>query len=177
MKPQQTNIAILQKLRDNVVALSWDYDGARYHMWIDPRDMTHDGPLYKNPPQHVKMGDPGYFNSKSLNPDAKHNRAMIEHAKKTARLCGLHDVFLLDEKRERAEEERRNAIARAVRDCQAAGPQLLRIVKELLPLAENTFDGHAFNLQYHDECGAGCPVVDARALILMLETKTNGAKS
>ena len=48
--------------------LSWEHDGAHYHVWIDRHtytiepDPTYRQPtLYKNPPQNLRVGTDGYF--------------------------------------------------------------------------------------------------------------------
>lgn len=52
-KPEITNIAVeLSYLGSKTFPLSCDYDGARYHLWIEAATMQpeHDI-LYKNPPR------------------------------------------------------------------------------------------------------------------------------
>ena len=70
--------------------LSWEHDGAHYHVWIDRHtytiepDPAYKRPtLYKNPPQNVHVGMDGYFRTRKL--DARKHGivdAVLAHAKR-----------------------------------------------------------------------------------------------
>jgi hypothetical protein len=79
--------------------LSWEHDGARFHVWIDRhRYMIEPDPtynrrptLYKNPPQNVRVGMDGYFRTRKL--DARKHGivdAVLAHAKR----AGLFDAAI-----------------------------------------------------------------------------------
>jgi len=70
--------------------MSWEHDGAHYHIWIDrhtymiERDPAYRRPtLYKNPPQNVRVGMDGYFCTRKL--DARKHGivdTVLAHAKR-----------------------------------------------------------------------------------------------
>ena len=70
--------------------LSWEHDGARYHVWIDRRSYTIEADptskgrptLYMNPPPNVLADMDGYFRTRKLDAH-KHGivDAVLAHAK------------------------------------------------------------------------------------------------
>jgi hypothetical protein len=71
--------------------LSWEHDGARYHVWIDRHSYTiqadptfkRQPTLYMNPPPNVLPGMDGYFRTRKL--DARKHGivdAVLAHAKR-----------------------------------------------------------------------------------------------
>ena len=71
--------------------LSWEHDGARYHVWIDRHSYTiqadptfkRQPTLYMNPPPNVLPGMNGYFRTRKL--DARKHGivdAVLAHAKR-----------------------------------------------------------------------------------------------
>jgi hypothetical protein len=80
-------------------SLSWEHDGARYHVWIDRHTYTIEPDpgykrrptLYKNPPQDVRVGMDSYFRTRKL--DARKHcivDTVLGHAKRT----GLFEAAL-----------------------------------------------------------------------------------
>jgi hypothetical protein len=70
--------------------LSWQYGGARYHVWIDRHSYTIEADptfrrptLYMNPPPNVLPGMDGYFRTRKLD----------------ARMHGIVDAVLADAQR------------------------------------------------------------------------------
>jgi hypothetical protein len=70
--------------------LSWQYGGARYHVWIDRHSYTIEADptfrrptLYMNPPPNVLPGMDGYFRTRKLDA-CKHGivDAVLAHAKR-----------------------------------------------------------------------------------------------
>src|SRR5438094_978613 len=73
--------------------LSWEYDRARNHVWIDRHSYTIEADptfkrrptLYVNPPQNVRVGMDGYFPTRKL--DARKHGivdTVLAHAKRAA---------------------------------------------------------------------------------------------
>lgn len=90
-------------------SLGCEADGFRYHIWVDPRTLEHNGTLYKNPPAGITYRQPGYFHTRMLDPAAKSNadimKAMLENAR-----------ALVDAARQKWAEEQRAAHAKAIED-------------------------------------------------------------
>jgi hypothetical protein len=71
---------------DDIAALSCEFGGARYHVWIDVNTRAIDGTitdrskatLYKNPPLGVKHGSPEDFRTRQLNASSAHSTAIID---------------------------------------------------------------------------------------------------
>jgi hypothetical protein len=58
------------------LCLSWEMGGFRFHVWTHSPEI-----LYKNPPIHVKLGEPEYFDTRKLNALAHGNAQMIALAR------------------------------------------------------------------------------------------------
>ena len=77
--------------------LSWEHDGARYHVWLDRHTYTIERDpaynrrptLYKNPPHGVHLGMDGYFRTCKL--DAR-KHGIIDTVLAHAKRAGLFDA-------------------------------------------------------------------------------------
>ena len=81
------------------LALSWDHDGARWHVWEQDPSV-----LYKNPPLGVGRRKAGWFATRELDATNKVNAALIRKAREIARQAGLYEKAAED-KRQKAEAE------------------------------------------------------------------------
>lgn len=122
-------------------ALSCEFAGARYHVWVHPQtlapaalgwDKSTRDTLYKNPPEGTKTTDPGYYPARRLDIRAKFGAEMLACMRRIARR---------DRLREKAEDEAREAKARAESEerrrawdarVSKAGPELLAALRDLL---------------------------------------------
>src|SRR3954447_383018 len=66
--------------KEGKCAIGWTCAGARYHFWLALPSRKSQGILYKNPPLATGTSDPGYFNPRQLDPEAKANAAMVAEA-------------------------------------------------------------------------------------------------
>ena len=81
------------------LALSWDHDGARWHVWEQDPSV-----LYKNPPLGVGRRKAGWFATRELDATNKVNAALIRKAREIAVQAGLYEKAAED-KRQKAEAE------------------------------------------------------------------------
>lgn len=88
-KKEVTNIVLGLNEHGNA-HLSCEYDGARYHVWLDAKTMQPTKSfgadkgvtLFKNPPlgpnnKHLKLGDPGHFRTRHLDIDGAIGRIVV----------------------------------------------------------------------------------------------------
>lgn len=96
------------RMHGHCTALSWEHDGARFHIWEPIPDV-----LYKNPPEGTVYKGEGYFPTRQLNLSAKVNAAMIAEARATALANGLYEKAMEQKAQEKAleEQQQRDAIA------------------------------------------------------------------
>lgn len=79
--------------------LSWEHDGAHYHVWIDRHTYTIEPDpafnrrptLYKNPPQNVRVGMDGYFRTRKL--DAR-KHGIVDTVLAHAKRAGLFEAAI-----------------------------------------------------------------------------------
>jgi hypothetical protein len=78
--------------------LSWEHDGARYHVWIDRHSYTIEADptfrrptIYMNPPQSVRVGMDGYFPTRKL--DAR-KHGIIDTVLAHAKRAGLFEAAI-----------------------------------------------------------------------------------
>jgi hypothetical protein len=96
------------------VAIGWNFEGARYHVWVDRHTLKLNdpkGPLYKNPLRGIEPRSPGYFDTRKLNPIKPRNMKMIATARDYAIEHKLLDKALAEE----AEKERARDIENKAR--------------------------------------------------------------
>lgn len=60
---------------DYNIAVGWQFEGANYHIWIWSGKFDSTGTLFKN--SLVDRGQPGYFDTRKLNPTNSRNADMI----------------------------------------------------------------------------------------------------
>lgn len=111
-------------------ALSCEYNGARYHVWVDKSSRTHtDDILYKNPPLGIEHAQPGYFQTRRLRTSSqfavKLIAAMFEAAIREELFTKAVDTM----KEERRAELAKNEEAAKIRRAREAGPELLKVWK------------------------------------------------
>ena len=78
--------------------LSWEHDGARYHVWIDCHSYTIEAApfkrqptLYMNPPPNVLPGMDGYFRTRKL--DAR-KHGIVDTVLAHAKRAGLFEAAI-----------------------------------------------------------------------------------
>jgi hypothetical protein len=81
MTKQLTNIAV-QYDSPTMINLSWEYDGARFHIWADIQTGTFINPqkLFKKPPKGTTTHDAGYFRTRHLDATSKSSAQLIARA-------------------------------------------------------------------------------------------------
>lgn len=80
------------------IVLSWQYDGARYHIWENRPSV-----MYKN--SLAGYREPGYFKTRELNPNIGKNQSMVTEARAIANKLNLYEKAA-EEKRSRLATER-----------------------------------------------------------------------
>lgn len=112
------------------VALSCEYDGARFHIWLKHANTLkpQDSILYKNPT--ADRNEPGYFDTRTLDQDGAAGRivvpAMLAQAQKLLPGFKAKLKFESDEKEARFENAQRDdAVKAASRDLLAAAKRAL----------------------------------------------------
>jgi hypothetical protein len=135
-----TNVRLSSKLGGKL-SLVCEYDGARYHVWVDPATLAHDGDLYKNPPLGTPTHSPDYFRTRTLDAKAKANArlidAMLAIAKQEDALGKFHTRWAQTKQEQDAAQARRNSEQR-VRD---SAPELLEALQEMNRLAKGPAGG------------------------------------
>lgn len=130
-KQNVTNVSVSGD-PDHSMALHWEADGARYHVWVNSNlHGSVSGTIYKNAPLHLKRGDPGHFDARRLNIQVPKNRTMFETAKAVAIQCDMVAKLRADVARQEAETAKKNAEAAALRRVKEAGPELLAALTAL----------------------------------------------
>lgn len=114
------------------IALSWNAGGARFHIWLNDA-----GTLYKNAPLKedgtpLKRDEPGYFETRKLNPNSKDNARMIEKAKQIAEAEGLREKAAGVKRQERDARDAEIRAARAVHLKREASAELYAALVELV---------------------------------------------
>jgi hypothetical protein len=79
--------------------VSWEHDGAHYHVWVDRHTYTIEPDpahnrrptLYKNPPQGVRVGMDGYFRTRKL--DAR-KHGIVDTVLAHARRAGFFEAAI-----------------------------------------------------------------------------------
>lgn len=65
-------------MNDRNVSLGCNYDGARYHVWLDTKNAMAPMPtLYKNPPAGTRPGSPHYYRTRHLSIDSKFGKLLV----------------------------------------------------------------------------------------------------
>jgi hypothetical protein len=97
--PSITNVKVsIYNDSATLFRLSWEHDGAHYHVWIDRHtytiepDPAYKRPtLYKNPPQNVHVGMDGYFRTRKL--DAR-KHGIVDTVLAHAKRAGLFEAAI-----------------------------------------------------------------------------------
>jgi hypothetical protein len=79
---------------ENTCCIHWEDGSACYHIWAyqDTLDVSKDFPaIYKNPPHDAPHRSPDYFNTRLLDPDAKHHAASLRIVREFVR---KHDLIV-----------------------------------------------------------------------------------
>lgn len=93
------------------IAVSCEYGGARFHLWINRETLQPvDNVLYKNPPSGTEYQGPGYFKTRQLDQTKGLGKTLVPVM--LAAIPGLHPGFLtsLAENAAQAERERQATI-------------------------------------------------------------------
>lgn len=109
------------------LCLSWEFDGARYHVWENSTNV-----LYKNPPLAIQHHEPGFFHARKLDPASKVNQAMILEARSIARRDDLYKKAAITKEEKAHAEKMAQLGAIATRRKHDAGPELYDALKAAL---------------------------------------------
>lgn len=96
--------------------LACEYNGDRYHVWIDANsgELTSPPVLYKNPPPGMRSTDPGYYHTRHLRIGSRFSVWIIAEMRKVAESKGLRAAA--EKRAEREAEEASVAAALAQRE-------------------------------------------------------------
>lgn len=113
-------------------ALMCEFEGARYHIWLDRKSRELSNTLYKNPPLSIAKGEPGYYSARKLTPDSQFGAALIVAM---LRIANEEKMFERAEEKvieEREQEITKNRAAIALEKIREAGPKLLEILERIM---------------------------------------------
>lgn len=130
------------KFHASDACLAFECDGARFHIWLNPetgklRDATdeapNDGWLYKNSPLEIKRGEPGHFDTRTLDASKPVNVARIAAA---IAMAGdyweaMRAAVKAQHEKDAAETAERKAAARVAR-IKEHGDLLLNAARDVL---------------------------------------------
>ena len=92
------------------IALSWEHEDARYHLWERDPDILYKNPPLKNDGTARGPYDPGYFRARKLDARTRKNAVMIAQARRIAEEQGLYAKATRDKTEQlQAEKDSRNA--------------------------------------------------------------------
>jgi hypothetical protein len=79
-KPKIENIHV-EHVDGIKFAIGWTIDGFRFHIWaergLSAASLQLQGSVFKNPPAGVKHRQPGYFDTRQIDPEAKTQAAIL----------------------------------------------------------------------------------------------------
>lgn len=132
------NVQVQPNGFDNVYWLGCDFDGARYHVWLEPSTLEPVEPvLYKNPPIELKPSDAGYYSTRRLSTRSALGRWITQSMIETMKSNGLLEkARKREEQCQREEQARIKAEALASRK-RASAEDLYTLLREYL----NRFSG------------------------------------
>jgi hypothetical protein len=172
-------------LRHERANLSFEHEGARFHVWIDmatgrfegaTAEAPNDATLYKNPPLKTEYNGPGYFHTRHLDAASPVNIARIATARAQAgSLSDARDAYAAKMRAEsEAEEAKLDAAAKLAR-VQAAGPALLAAAQRVLKACKGSMGQEEHNAlaALYEACEAAETAPDA--LDAMTEEETAAA--
>lgn len=126
------------------VYVQWEKGGCRYHVWINEKNNKREPieTLFKNPLEGIKSGEPGFFDTRRLQPFNTANRRDVEYALKVADVERARSEYILKEEREKAEREQ-NRKDQVARDrLNAAAPLMYDAIRDVLDLAQPELPSH-----------------------------------
>lgn len=125
MKSDQkpTNIEVGNIRSGDSFSVSCEFDGARYHFWMDLQTQEPGDILYKNPPLGLARSDPGYFDTRTLTMSGAIGRTIVPAM--LAAVPVLLPLAMEAEKQKKAAEEAEHQEAIRIRRIKEAGPKLL----------------------------------------------------
>lgn len=106
------------------VALGCEYQGQRYHVWIDPSTGCVGHTLYKNPPLSARPGDPAHYRTRKLSVDSQFSQRLIAIMRDVMVIEGLVEKFCEQERQEAARLEAATAAAKLEERKRQAAPRL-----------------------------------------------------
>jgi hypothetical protein len=154
-----TNVSLGGNEHSSFWALACEYDGARYHVWIDVRTgelaeyTTAEKPtLYKNCALAIKYGQPGHFKTRKLDPTTKENSAIV-----VAMFAEMieHGLVAAERQRIAAEAEAQriaNQKARTLKAKQEAGEALFDQLRNVLAALETYTPNGARSQPWPPDC-------------------------
>lgn len=133
------------------ISIGCEYDGARYHIWLDRESLLPSakgsvaGVLYKN--SLAAYGEEGYFSTKHLCQDTELGRRLVPQMLNRARHLVAEERKRLV--KERAEQDKKNEEEAAEERVREAVPELLEALKVMVAMVE--YNGLAPR-KYDDKC-------------------------
>lgn len=127
-----TNVKVSGGFGESAYAVSCEADGARYHVWVkEDRVTIVDDKLYKNCPVDIKIGEPGFFQTRQLQASAMANVELVEYMLKLANHVegGLFNLYHEKKNQEEAEDQARVKEERRVATIELAAMDLYEAVK------------------------------------------------
>ena len=132
-----SNVSIAGHELNGRVALTCDFEGALYHVWLLPENRDVGALLYKNPRAGVHINGPGYFKTRFLSITSTRSKKIIEAM---LAVCDASDLIAGWRERERVrvadEIAVREKVIAAVR-MEEAAPQLLAALTNLVARVEH----------------------------------------
>lgn len=123
----------------NRFALGCHFEGAQYHVWIDRKTMTIEPILYKNPPDHVKRGNPAYYRTRKMKVGSKFTEDLVHcmvHVMNTDDLLAKMDAKLIAEENARVVSSNQADRDERIRN---AAPKLLEALDEAAHECSNAY--------------------------------------
>src|SRR5262245_58793204 len=107
------------------ICVEWADEQARYHIWINEDRTLNICTLFKNPLAGLKHGQPGYFDTRRLDPTKKANKEIIAQALAAADIAGALKAQAEVEAKEKADRDAQRKERERVERLNAAAPELL----------------------------------------------------
>jgi hypothetical protein len=121
---------------EKTVALSCEFNGAKYHIWLTPDTMNVGEVLYKNPLKGMKSSDPDYFRTRTLKPGSDFVDTLIASMVEIYKAKSLLSKFLMREATEQQESNAEAAKQNRILQLRQAGPRLFDAMVAIAQIAE-----------------------------------------
>lgn len=135
-EPKVKNVEVSGRNGDHV-GLACVFDGAGYHVWLNPRTLNPGERLYKNPLKDVGRDDPAHFNTRLLSPRSEFSSRLIAAMLEVYKRDNLLAKFEERERKEQEERAARDEEARRQGAIREAAQELFAACKEAYRLMKN----------------------------------------